>query len=206
MSLITFSYLGIIFSPGGSFANTQITNAGQAQKAIFKLNSYLYKFTIISPKHTLELADKLVSPILNYAACMGIFKTNHIERVHLQFCKRLLGIKMTTQNNFIYWELGRINLQTRRLFIILKYWLKIVNTEEHKSIECIYQTMLTDIERDYQNQNWDLLIKKLLSNLGFSQVWLQQNVGDIDILLTLAKQRLRYNDIQKWNDKTKSVV
>ena len=88
---------------------------------------------------------------------------------------------------------------------IPKYWLKIVNTEEHKSIKCIYQTMLTDIERDYQNQNWDILIKKLLSNLGFYQVWLQQNVGDIDILLTLAKQRLRYNDIQKWNDKTKSV-
>ena len=32
-----FSYLGIIFSPGGSFSNTQITLAGQAQKAMFKL-------------------------------------------------------------------------------------------------------------------------------------------------------------------------
>ena len=197
----TFSYLGIIFSPGGSFANTQITLAGQAQKAIFKLNSYLYKFTNISPKHTLELFDKLVSPILNYAAeVWGFFKANHIERVHLQFCKRLLGVKKTTQNNFIYGELGRINFQTRRSFIILKYWLKIVNTEEHKFIKCIYQTMLTDIERNDRNQNWALLVKKLLSNLGFYQVWLQQNVGDIDIFLTLAKQRLRDNFIQKWNE------
>ena len=32
-----FSYLGIIFSPGGSFSNTQITLTGQAQKAMFKL-------------------------------------------------------------------------------------------------------------------------------------------------------------------------
>ena len=47
----TFSYLGIIFFPGGSFSNTQITLAGQAQKAIFKLNTYLYKLTNISPKH-----------------------------------------------------------------------------------------------------------------------------------------------------------
>ena len=52
----TFSYLGIVFSPGGSFSNTQITLAGQAQKAIFELNSYLYKFTNISPRHTLELS------------------------------------------------------------------------------------------------------------------------------------------------------
>ena len=60
----TFSYLGIIFSPGSSFSNTQITLAGQAQKTIFKLNTYLYKFTNISPKHTLELLNKSVSPIL----------------------------------------------------------------------------------------------------------------------------------------------
>lgn len=64
----TFSYLGIVFSSGGSFSNTQITLAGQAQKAIFKLNSYLHKFTDIPPKHTLDLFDKLVSPISNYAA------------------------------------------------------------------------------------------------------------------------------------------
>ena len=64
----TFSYLGIIFSSGGSFSNTQITLADQAKEAIFKLNSYLYEFTDISPKHTLELFDKLVCPILNYAA------------------------------------------------------------------------------------------------------------------------------------------
>ena len=47
----TFSYLWIIFFPCGSFSNTQITLAGQAQKAIFKLNTYLYKLTNISPKH-----------------------------------------------------------------------------------------------------------------------------------------------------------
>ena len=60
--------------------------------------------------------------------------------------------------------------------------------------------MLTDIERDDRNKNWALLVKKLLSNLGFYQVWLQQNVGDIDIFLAHAKQRLRDNFIQKWNE------
>ena len=39
-----FTYLGIFF-----FAEAQITLSGQAQKAIFKLNKYLYKFTFISP-------------------------------------------------------------------------------------------------------------------------------------------------------------
>ena len=128
------------------------------------------------------LFDKLVSPILNYAAAVCVFfQATHIERVHLQFCKRLLGVKKTTQNNFIYWELGRIIFQTRRFFIILKYLLKILNTEENKFIKCIYKTKLTDIDINDRKTNWALLVKKLLSNLGFYEVWLQQNVGDVDI-------------------------
>ena len=37
-----FKYLGIIFTAGGSFSETQNTLSGQAQKAIFKMNKYLY--------------------------------------------------------------------------------------------------------------------------------------------------------------------
>lgn len=197
----TFSYLGIVFSSGGSFSHTQVTLAGQAQKAIFKLNSYLYKFNDIPPKQTLDLFDKLVSPILNYGAEVWVFfKANHIERVHVQFCNRLLGVKKTTQNNFIYGELGRINYQTRRFLIILKYWLKIVNTEENKYIKYMYKTMLSDIEVDDRKSNWALLVKGLLSNLGFYEVWLQQNVGDSKIFISVAKQRLTDNFIQKWNE------
>ena len=42
-----FKYLGTVFTTGGSFAEAQNTLSGQAQKAIFKLNKYLYKFIYI---------------------------------------------------------------------------------------------------------------------------------------------------------------
>ena len=73
----SFSYLGIVFTSEGSFSGTQQTLAGQAQKAIFKLNSYLHKFTNIYVKHTLELFDKLVTPIMNYGAdgSLGILQS-----------------------------------------------------------------------------------------------------------------------------------
>ena len=51
-----FKYLGIVFIPGGSFSEAQNTLAGQAQKAIFKFNKHLYKFTYIPPKHKFPLA------------------------------------------------------------------------------------------------------------------------------------------------------
>ena len=52
-----FKYLGVVFTSGASFAEAQNTLAGQAQKAIFKLNEYLYKFTLISTKHKFDLFD-----------------------------------------------------------------------------------------------------------------------------------------------------
>ena len=93
-----FKYLGLVFTVSGSFTEAQNTLSGQAQKAIFKLNKYLYKFTFISPKYKLDLFDKLISPILNYASeVWGFSQANSIERVHLQFCKKLLGVKKMTQ-------------------------------------------------------------------------------------------------------------
>jgi len=82
--------------------------------------------------HKLDLFDKLVSPILNYACDVwGFVKGNAIERVYLQFCKRLLGVKKTTQNDFIYGELGRVSYRTLRYYNIIKFWIKILNTENN---------------------------------------------------------------------------
>ena len=120
-----FKYLGIVFTAGGSFSEAQNTLAGQAQKAIFKLNKYLYKFTFVSPKHKLELFDKLISPILNYSSeVWGFCQANVIDRVHLQFCKKILGVKKTTQNDFVYGELGRVNYMTKRYLILSNTGLK----------------------------------------------------------------------------------
>ena len=97
-----------------------MTLAGQAQKAIFKLNGYLYYFSDITPKHILNLFDKLVTPILNYGSeVWGFCNAHQIERVHLQFCKNLLGVKQSTQNNFVYGDLGRMNYQSYRYVNII---------------------------------------------------------------------------------------
>ena len=72
--------------------------------------------TVPYSKHSLELYDKLVSPILNDGAeVWGFCKANQIERVHMQFCKRLLGVKKSTQNNFIYGELFKAELSKSKI-------------------------------------------------------------------------------------------
>ena len=61
----------------------------------------------------------------------------------MQFCKKLLGVKKTTQNDLVYGELGRENYATKR--IIIKYWFKILQTPENKCSKIIYNMMLNDL-------------------------------------------------------------
>lgn len=158
-----FSYLGIVFTSGGSSYETQKTLSGQALKAIFTLNKYLYNFTSLKTSHVLELFDKLVTPILNYGSeVWGFYKSASIETVHLQFCKKILGVKQTTQNDFIYGELGRIDFQSQRYINIIKYWLKVVQSDNRKYAKLIYDMMLNDLEIRAQKQNWALSVKKLI--------------------------------------------
>ena len=88
-----FTYLGVVFTTGGSFPETHDALAGQALKAIFKLKSLVNKFTDFVVSHMLGLFDKLILPILNYSGEVWEFsKADVIERIHLRFCKQLLGV------------------------------------------------------------------------------------------------------------------
>ena len=112
-----FTYLGIVLQSGGAFTEAHNALAGQALKSIFVLNKYVRKFVNFKPKHVLDLFDKLIKPILNYGAeVWGLSQAMPIERVHVQFCKKLLGVKQCTQNDFIYGELGRTSLTVKRNF------------------------------------------------------------------------------------------
>ena len=106
---------------------THETLFGQALRAIFKLKSYINKFTDFSVSHMLGLFDQLNLPILtNCSEVPGFSKADNIKRTHLQFCKHVLGVKIQTQNNFVYEELGRVPLRNHRLVSVIRYWFQVV--------------------------------------------------------------------------------
>ena len=91
----------------GSLQTATETLTEQAQKALFTFRKYLHRFVNISPEHVLELFDKLIKPILLYGSeIWGVVKRPSIERVHTLFMKSCLGVKVFTQNDFVYCELG----------------------------------------------------------------------------------------------------
>ena len=92
------------------------------------------------------------------------------------------------------WEQCRIKL----IVILLLYWLKVINKDENKYVNVIYEMMLRDIEINDWKTNWTLLVRDLLGNLGFFEVWLNQGVGDVNLFLTIVQQRLKDQYIQGW--------
>ena len=65
------------------------TLAGQALKAIFTLNRYMHKFTVLTPGHILDLFDKLIAPILNYGSeVWGFNNAKAVETVICPFAKK----------------------------------------------------------------------------------------------------------------------
>ena len=64
----------------------------------------------------------------------GFSKADNTERTLLQFCKHLLGVKMQTQNNFVYGELGKVTSRNHGLVSVYRYWFKVIQRDDAKYI------------------------------------------------------------------------
>jgi len=176
----SLTYLGIVFTTGGSFSLTYDALSGQALKAIYKLKSNLVKYPDISVNHRLDLFNKLIEPILSYGCeVWGLNNSVQIERIHIRYCKQVLGVRLQTQNNFVYGELGRVPLINKRIICVLKYWFKILQSDDVKYIKIVYDMLLHDHDIYPEKKYWVKSLKDVLDSLGFSDVWFFQGVGDI---------------------------
>ena len=98
-------YLGLRFSSTGSFHQA---HQSQANKATFILHKRLNNYPHLTPKHAVEMLHKMITPILCYASeVWGFHDAPDIERVQLKFCKTVLGVKSSVQNDFVYGELDK---------------------------------------------------------------------------------------------------
>ena len=119
----------------------------------------------------------------------------------MQFCKKVLGVKKSTQNDFVYGELGRTSYLSKRYFLIIKYWFKILLAPHNKYIMLVYNLMLQDLEVLSNKVNWASLLHHLLMSLGFNEVWINQGMGNVNVFLSMAKQRLTDNFLQGWQER-----
>ena len=164
--------------------------ATQGRKCMFKLLKSM-KNVHFNYVTRLSLFDTYVSSILNYASeIWGFHKGDAIEKIHLEYLKIMLKVRKNTSSLMIYNELGRLPLFIQRKVRIIKFWLKLLESE-NCILKSIYQDMLERIETNSCTRyNWLLNVKYLLFSVGFGEVWYCQNITNKNIFLKIFKQRL----------------
>ena len=122
------------------------------------------------------------------------FQQSH-ESIHMQFCKRILGVKRSTTNMMVYSELGRWPLYISRNIRIVKYWIKLLNTDNCILKEC-YSTYYDECLINPRAINWVSQIRDILLTNGFGYIWYNQNVENCGTFISLFKQRLTDQFVQ----------
>jgi hypothetical protein len=67
-------------------------------------------------------------------------------------------------------------MRIQRKIIMIKYWLKILSSENNSLIRKMYNVMKEDDNNNisYNGNHWAYQIKTILNEIGFSFLWLQQ--------------------------------
>ena len=123
------NYLRVCFNYTESF-NLNVQNIkGKSLKAMHLLYNNV-KIHHTKPDISMQLFDTFVGSIINYACPVwGFTKSKDLEQIHLKYCKWTLGVKNRTCNAAVYGELGRYPICISRYVQIIKYWLKLMDTD-----------------------------------------------------------------------------
>lgn len=115
----------------------------------------------------LSLFGCYVSPVINYGSELwGLCKSTDLDKMHLHFCKQVLGVNNKTANFIVYNELGRLPLYIKTNVKVVKYWLKLLTTDN-----CILQQIYKDMVLNCNKyENWATKVKVFFDKIGMSYV------------------------------------
>ena len=120
-----FKYLGMYFYKNGNWLRSENQLVKHSQPAMHD--------------------DSLVAPVLYYATeVWGYRACKSIETVHCKFLRKTSCVKLSTNTDGLYGETGRYPMYIKRLFIMLKYWIKILNSNLNltKLVYIMFKMML----------------------------------------------------------------
>jgi hypothetical protein len=194
----SFVYLGMKFYYTGNLSYAVNTLSEQALKAYHNL-LLLFDRIDFDIKTKLYLFDSMVVPILLYGSeVSGIYNFQEIDKLHIRFCKYILGVKQQTPNFAVYGELGRFPISVLCKERAIKFWLKIMKNE-NSPIKSIYNEQILS----GNSNNWAGAMKNYIDRLGFSHL-LENFDPNFNYFPTL-KQRIRDQFLQKWSETINSM-
>ena len=194
----SYSYLGLLFNYNGKFTCARKKLTEQAKKALYALYRKIRNMSVPVDLQ-LRLFDSLVLPVLLYSSeIWGFENIDIIEKVHLQFLKRILNVKSSTPNFMVYGETGRYPLDIHMKLRMLNFWMKLVNNSSKLS-GMLYKLLLQLHNDGLCKSKWLSFVQSILDKTGFSYIWENQFTGICFTEINLQiKKILQDQFVQKW--------
>ena len=158
----SYTYLGITIDEYGNFSRAITSLRDKARKATFALQKSIFDGKL-NINLALRLFDQLIRPIpTNCSNIWGPFISqinkhteqltnistsfnNYIfEKLHLKFCKIILGVYAKASNDAVRGELGRRPIIFFILKSAMKYWVRL-QTIDDKNTQ-LYKTIRENVD------------------------------------------------------------
>ena len=166
----SYTYLGLLFNYNGKFTLAKKQLVGQAEKALYALYKKIRNISIPVDLQ-LKLFDALIEPILLYSCeVWGFENVTIIEKIHLKFLKRIMGVRSSTPNFMVYGETGRYPLEINIKIRLLNFWSKLL-VNNNKLSGILYQLLYKMHSLELCKSEWINYIKSILDYTGLSYVW-----------------------------------
>ena len=166
-----YKYLGFIVTPSGEVRTGLEDLRQRAVKAYYKLKNTLGAMFQKDIENTIHLYNYLVKPILTYCSDFWVClqpKNNPIEKIHLMFCKHLLGVRKQTCTDGVLQEIGLTPLTLFAIQSATKNWERIQQGKANALL------IASNNYSRKENLPWALNIKSLFSSSGLLEQYLQK--------------------------------
>lgn len=135
-----YKYLGVVFSSTGSFNKAREHLISQARKAMHLLYRRIYNLNLPIDLQLKLFDNTILSILLFNCEVWGYENVNDIEKVHIEFLRRITNSRKSTPSYMIYGELGRFPLEI--LIKSRKYWNSLILSDNDKYSRIVYNTMI----------------------------------------------------------------
>jgi len=122
---------------------------------------------------------------------LKFFNDSPFEKVHVKFCKMVMGVRKQTSNLASKAETGRYPLHIEILTNMVKYWLRLNKQKQ--------ETLIADAlgaNLDMQASGiftWTTMIKHILTKCNFSEIWNNGSVPNEKVFLRSLRHKLQDN-------------
>ncbi|KAL1446553.1 hypothetical protein WDU94_013947 [Cyamophila willieti] len=205
----SFTYLGVTFSSSGLFPVAAKEACVKGKIATAKINEIVRNSKVANLETWKKLFEAVVSATTLYGCEVWAWRyVEELEKVQSQYFKSVLFLPRFTPGYCLRIELDIIKLKLIVFKKMLAWWCKLLKLEDTRYSKVCFNQLVRMQEWTGHDvrYNWATQLQTGLCNLGYNELWNQQDVqlieGKFSEILDNMSASLRREDMVRVENST----